>query len=53
MSETQSRPAVPVNKPLWRIYLVFLVAVIGRAVLRLVRGPAAKTGDLPSVASGL
>lgn len=37
----------------YSIYIVFVVAVILRAVRQLIRGPAKVTGDLPSSASAL
>jgi putative MATE family efflux protein len=38
MSETPSRPAVPVNKPLWRVYLVFLVPMVLSNILQGLSG---------------
>lgn len=38
---------------MYSIYLVFIVAVIGRCLRQLVRGPAPKTGDLPASSSAL
>ena len=38
---------------MYSIYIVFAVAVIGRALRQLVRGPAPKTGDLPNASSAL
>jgi TRAP-type C4-dicarboxylate transport system permease small subunit len=38
---------------MYSIYIVFAVAVVGRGLRQLVRGPAPKTVDLPSSASAL
>jgi TRAP-type C4-dicarboxylate transport system permease small subunit len=38
---------------MYSIYIVFAVAVVGRGLRQLVRGPTPKTGDLPSSASAL
>jgi TRAP-type C4-dicarboxylate transport system permease small subunit len=38
---------------MYSIYIVFVVAVIGRSLRQLIRGPAPKTGDLPSSSSAL
>ena len=38
---------------MYSIYIVFAVAVIGRGLRQLIRGPASQTTDLPSSASAL